>query len=267
MLRRIVLLTISLMIAVIGCGDLAHVEAPYRNQRDFDRIEHINTSLKKFAAEYNNKKATTDILKVKNRDLGVALAAVVDSTPDKGLSDSYIESRNNFNRAVLALKKLTDTFPTVLDSKDATKMTAFSEELNTAIKNYNDAVDKLNKSVGVVDIERHSQHTPHVYVWALALGVVLAVVSWSWVLVCHIRRDHHKVTQRARLVVAWSSLWPFVGAIFVYAAFNLTEPEQRGGVFYIVYGPVFLGVVLLFQAILNYRKVQKASRSSAFLVQ
>ena len=248
-MKKFIVITIVAMVGFVGLGQPVHAEQQVVNQVDINRLNTAGEKLEKFVKDFNNQSVSAATLTRSSAQLSVALDDVVKGHFNTGVGPEYDKASQDVQVSARKLKAVIDTLQSILAAKDEARYKQFAKDFNVAYKDYQSKVDAWNDAVTV-----SNQNRSNPYLWMLIVTGVVAAVVWAWALV---KRDVRVVVQQAKKQVAIASLWPLAGAAITYITFIFAE--QLGGSFYIAYGPVVFGLVLLIQAIINYVKTTKSA--------
>lgn len=222
----------------------------YINQADIDVLDTASKAFEEFAAETNSSSATIESVEAKAATATTALGKVEGHTFSSDLGTQYTAEAATLKTEASNLKTEVAKVTGVLNTGDETQINEYFDGLNAAATRFDNQIGKLNAAV---DESNNTKGTG--YLWLVIITAILAAGMFVWAFLL----DKKAVPQltKARRAVAYTSLAPLAGAAITYVTFIFAD--QLGGSYFIAYGPVLFGAVILVQALINYLKLAKAT--------
>lgn len=253
-MKKYILAAAVLVLGIGATGLAPHASAAgYSNQTDIDETVKVHESLTAFVDETNDPTATTVSLKSKAGSASDAVAGLIQHDFSTNVGKKYTEAAGALKEAAQSLKQAIDGLGTALDSHDQNTIQAAFGNLENKLTAYDDQMEVLNNSV-----ESSNSSIGNTYLYLLIATVIIAGVAFAWAFSGKTTTDQLKKAKRA---VAYSALAPVAGAAITYVSFLFAE--KTSGTYWIAWGPVVIGVIVMIRYIGEYLKLKKTTSSTA----
>jgi hypothetical protein len=201
-------------------------------------VQDDKISNEDFQAQYDNKAQS---LESKIDDAVAGLHALQSSDSEKAGIDKLVLALMATKADLVASRAAFDAgnqddFQKALDK--------FSDDTNT----YNNEIENLNKTTTGLT----SNETQTLY-YGLAIGS--AVITAGAFAFAFVKKPSNPVLAKARLNLALSSLWPLGGAAITLGTYLFSTD----GTYYILWGPIGIGLIVFIKGIIDYVKLSKST--------
>ncbi len=231
---------------------LVHAESGYINQADIDAIDKVFTATEAFNTEYAKEDSTLESVGEKGAAVSTVLGELIALSFNTSISDEYTKEAGTLKSAATDLKSVMDTLPTIVETKDEAKLSEFEAAYNEKLQAYDKQTANFNKAV-----DNKTASEGNGYLWLVLATAAVSAGGFVWAFFLQDKNVNEEL-KKAKKGVAFASIAPLAGAVVTYITFMFAD--QLGGTYFIAWGPVLIGGIVLVQSIVNYVKLAKISK-------
>ena len=221
----------------------------YVNQADVEVVDAATNAFTEFINEARDSSSTFSSVISKANAAAIAMDKVANHSFSTIISAEYLTETEVVKTRAGKLAELLNQASIKLSSSDESEIEAYIQELSAAAEALDEQITKV--SVAVKDSEKREGV---IYLVLAIVSVVISVGAFIW---GFRKKEASYELTKARRGVAFSSLWILGGAMATYLSFVFAE--QLGGAYYVMYGPILIGLVAFVVSISNYLKLKRQS--------
>lgn len=248
----------AIRIPHVHSGSHNNNEQHYVNQSDIDTLGEVKTKIDAFTETYSKQDLQPNELLKALTDLQAALKSLEAKTFSSQLGSGYTQASNELKAKAGNVREVVDGGINVLKNGNAAARekasTEFPNQFNTAVTEYNTAVQNLDKATEEANKKKTAEEgLPYLII--LIAAVLLSIVTFIWAFAKKVPQTE---LRKARRTVAFVTLVPLAGAVITYITFLIASQQQNGGTFTIMTGLMIFGVIVFLRALIGYHKLKRS---------
>ena len=236
----------AIRIPHVHSGSHNNNEQHYVNQSDIDTLGEVKTKIDAFTETYSKQDLQPNELLKALTDLQAALKSLEAKTFSSQLGSGYTQASNELKAKAGNVREVVDGGINVLKNGNAAARekasTEFPNQFNTAVTEYNTAVQNLDKATEEANKKKTAEEgLPYLII--LIAAVLLSIVTFIWAFAKKVPQTE---LRKARRTVAFVTLVPLAGAVITYITFTIMT------------GLMIFGVIVFLRALIGYHKLKRS---------